>query len=213
MNKVNNPSNVNFTSLKPQKLVGEKVLREFNKEMGYLKSSSAMVVRINRNQKKLDPARLCSLREKENKLSMEIYDEFLCIGIDKKPFKSFKDFNKALIANIKQKGNKANCWEDMMIVFTKLLEKGEKPRNFRVEVSSESGRHQGNHFATVIGLKPNAKITDPKTWGSKAVIIDAWSKMVKPAHEALEDIKMMLLNGEKVKTEEYKPVFTSFILE
>jgi len=202
MNKINDSYNVNFTSLKPQKRLGEKVLREFESEMGYLKSSSNLGLRLEKDRSILRKNLYENLLKKNTKLDCEIYDSFICKKISNKKFKSIDDFKRRLIKNIKRKGNKANCWEDMMIVFAKLLEKGEKPQNFQVIVCNNKGS-LANHFSTVIGLKKNAKIDDPTTWGTKALIVDAWAKMVKPASEGLEDIKEILSMNSTIKSVKY----------
>ena len=55
-----------------------------------------------------------------------------------------------------------------------------------------------NHAFTVIGLKQNADITKPNTWGKDAVIVDAWTKTVKRANEGIEYIKEIFkYNPEK----------------
>lgn len=242
----NNSNTQNFTSLKAQKRLGEKVLREFNQEMGYLKSSTNLGARIdkinyhkrqthlgekvsadfkneleylkylykndmiNKDIKQgLNYAFKCKLKDKQLNLHEAIYNEDYRKLMTSK-FDSVGEFKEALVKNVKQKGNKANCWEDMIIVYSKLIERGQKPHNFRVDVVSQEG-YFANHFATVIGLKKGADITKPNTWGSKALIIDAWSKMVKPAAEGLEEIKQALLSGSKQKSVEYWSVPDHFI--
>jgi len=212
MNKINNTQNISFTSLKSQKRLGEEVLREFEAEMGYLKSSSNLGLRLRRGEAILNKPLLASLQEKQKKMYQEIYDPVVTAPINGKIFKTFHEFKEVLVENIKQKGNKANCWEDMMLVFIKLLEKGEKPRMFGVEVYNSGGR-VFNHFSTVIGLKKGAKMSDPKTWGSKAVLVDTWVKTVKPAHEALKDITTILAVGKEIKLVKYSDVSSNFVLQ
>lgn len=202
----NNPYEINFTSLKPQKLLGEKVLREFHNEMGFVKSNTKIgLVRM-----KLENSGILNrygnfskkLREKEQKLRNEIYDSFIAKDIFNERFQNIEVFEEKLVKNIKGKGNKANCWEDMMIVFAKLLKKGQNPYNFEIRIHAQLNDF-ANHFTTVFGLKEGADLTNPKTWGTKAVIVDAWANIAEPAITALEKIKTTLLAGRKLNCIEY----------
>jgi len=212
MNKIKNSSSIYFTSLKPQKRLGEQVLREFEAEMGHLKSSSNLLLRLKKNKSRLSKPLIKNLQEKAIKLHRDIYDSSACASINKGNFETFQEFKEVLTENIKQKGNKANCWENAIIVFTNLLKKGEKPRLFQVIVNS-AAKETANHYSVVVGLKNGAKIADPKTWGSKALVIDSWAKSVKPAHIALVDIETVLLAGQKSSEVKYYPVYTSFIAQ
>lgn len=193
MNKVNDVSSVNFTSLRPKKLLGEAVLREFKNEMGYLKSSTYLGYRIVKNESILPIKLEENLLSKCIKLHKDIYDSFIVNDCLSSKFNSLDEFNEQLVRNIKRKGNKANCWEDMMIIYTKLLKKGETPLNLSIDVFDR------NHFTTVFGLKKGAKLEKPSTWGSKAMIVDAWfgNGFVKPAKEALKEIELILCVGRK----------------
>lgn len=210
MNKVNNAGSVNFTSLRPKKLLGEAVLREFKNEMGYLKSSSYINYGIRKNRSGLSQQLYESLLQKEIKLNKEIYDSFLKVNSLDKKFDSFNEFNDQLVMNIKEKGNKANCWEDMMIIYTKLLNRGEIPYTFEMKTS------EGNHFSTVFGLKKGADITKPSTWGTKALIVDAWfgTGIVKPAKEALKELELALCAGCKTSQKvSYESFPANFVLK
>lgn len=211
---LNNSPDMSFTSLKSQKRLGETVLREFRQEMGSLKSSTNWLYRVDKLQDKgvLSPNSELSKRihEKANKMHGEIYDTFIRDYIWDNKFENYQNFRQQLVENIKSKGNKANCWEDMMLVYIKLLEKGEKPHLLEVKVHKDNGC-QSKHFTTVFGLKENADLTKPKTWGTKAIIVDAWANIVGPATDVLERIKTTLLESDKLLSVEYSSMPSDYI--
>ena len=43
-----------------------------------------------------------------------------------------------------------------------------------------------SHAAILLGAKEKAEISNPKTWGNKAVIVDPWNKFVLPARDAMD---------------------------
>lgn len=210
----NNSPDMSFTSLKPQKRLGETVLREFKQEMSSLKSSTDLLYRIDSLQDRgviRSNSRLSKkIHEKANRMHGEILDPFLRDYIWDNKFLNYQDFRQQLVENIKSKGNMANCWEDMMLIYTKLLEKGEKPHLLEIIVNKANGC-RSKHSTTVFGLKENADITNPKTWGTKAVIVDAWVNVVEPAFDFLEKMKTKLLETDKLLSVEYSTMPPDYI--
>lgn len=202
----NNSPDMSFTSLKPQKRLGETVLREFKQEMGSLKSSTNLLYRIDSLHDRGVINSDCKLFKKvyeiANRLHNQIYDDFLKEYVWDNKFLDYQNFRQQLVNNIKNKGNIANCWEDMMIIYTKLLEKGEKPHLLEIIVHKNNGC-RSKHFTTVFGLKENANLSNPKTWGTKAIIVDAWVNVVEPAFDFLEKMKTKLLETDKLLSVEY----------
>lgn len=210
----NNSPDMSFTSLKPQKRLGEAVLREFKQEMGSLKSSTNLLYRIDSLQDRgvIRPNSRLSKRIHEiaDKMHGEIRDPFLREYVWDNMFLNYQNFKQQLVSNIKSKGNKANCWEDMMLIYTKLLEKGEKPHLLEIIVNMDNGR-RSNHFTTVFGLKENAVLSNPKTWGTKALVVDAWVNVVEPAFDFLEKMKTKLLETDKLLSVEYSTMPPDYI--
>lgn len=185
--------------LKQNLRIGEKILREFNNEFGHLESSTKIQTRLNAYKgnnprfQKLLPA----LEKKADTLQEEIYD-FAFKNMRKRVFLSPEVFIDHLKAIMKTK-QKANCWEDSIIINDMLLKNGQKPSNIEIEVF-EGDKLFGKHFTTVIGLKKEAFLTIPETWGSQAVIVDAWKGIVMQAHNALAFFKKCLSFNPKTDT-------------
>lgn len=202
-------SNISFTSLRAKKQVGESVLRELRKELGHIESGTRLSYRRQSLEKtqKLSPSSPFSIRlsKKEDEINKICYDDFLLKKVKSEKFNSFDDFIFQLKANVKSKGNKGNCWEHMMFVYDKLVKCGETPYNIEIIVEDGEGFFR-NHFTTVFGLKKGAKLNDPKTWGSKAMMVDAWDKMVVPAKEGIGRFITKMAGGEKNYEIVYYPI-------
>lgn len=200
MDKLTNNHNISFTSLRVEKQIGEKILHDLRKEMGYIESGTRLTYRrldLQESKRLLTTHSLMGrILKKEVEMDKICYDDFLLKKVSEEKFKSLDDFIYKLKANIKSKGNKGNCWEHMMLVYDKLIKLGQTPYNIKIVVENDEGFYR-NHFTTVFGLKKGAKINDPKTWGSKAMIVDAWSKMVLPAKEALDRLLMKMIRNQK----------------
>jgi hypothetical protein len=80
-----------------------------------------------------------------------------------------------LVAAVVEKYTVGNC-EEMSKVGLKYAYDNKASQ--RVEIFRIEG---GNHLFLVIGRKRNSDVTNPKTWGSSAVVCDTWSGKVYPA--------------------------------
>ena len=193
----NNPGQ-GFGSLKPQKRLAEKVLREFRNEMGSLQSSSKLqyrLLRIERGKPRV-PDLIRSLKRKQYSLHKQIMDSKFENYRKRQIHVSLDAFINKLKGLIHEKKGKADCWEHAVIMHQKLREKGFNPQMFQIRVFTKTGYM--NHFSNVIGLKKGADITKPKAWGSKALVPDAWKGFVMNAHNAKELFKRDLSCGQKI---------------
>ncbi|MFA6988810.1 MAG: hypothetical protein WC197_01965 [Candidatus Gastranaerophilaceae bacterium] len=195
---ITNYKTVSFDGIKPEIRIGEEVLQEFRRKFGYLKSSSFIIGKVNSHEgNSMYPCCLLeSLKTKSDIIRSEIYDKDLMQNLLQKTHKSIKDFIVALEQSLKRKG-KANCWEDSVIINQALLDKGLESKNFQMVAYLDNG-HNINHFSTVFNLKKGAKINDPKTWGSKAIVVDAWEGIVMQASDAINFLQSILAGKQKV---------------
>jgi hypothetical protein len=165
--------------------------------MGHLDSSSFILNKISTHSDGFKYSKVIpGLTKKQELLSSQIYDPAFFEATNG-TYNSFNSLACKLKQLIKSKGNKANCWEDSVIIKNSLLEKGENPHNFQMVVTNENG-DEYNHYSTVFGLKKEAKIENPSTWGTKAVIVDGWKGIVMKASDALDFFKQGLSIGKKV---------------
>lgn len=181
------PNTTSFLGLRENKLLGERLLKEFYKEFGHMQSSSMLKHKIAKYKKAKRSSYFTTkkMEAKAIKLEKEIYDpKYNNIYAPVAPYKSENEFIKNLNTMLKSL-KKANCWEDMAIMSNKLKMAGEKPRLFIIDLLYNNFGHC-NHFTCVFGLKKDAKIAEPKTWGNQAVIVDAWSNIVMESKQALE---------------------------
>jgi hypothetical protein len=88
-----------------------------------------------------------------------------------------------------------NCGE-LSFVTTSNFIKLAKEKAHRIEIMNIVG---GDHVFVVIDRALRSDANKPDTWGSKAIVLDAWSGEVKPA----SDMKN-LMNYTMVKIEEHK---------
>lgn len=149
---------VSFTSLKPEIRLSESIINEFHTKLGYVKSSSNLHVRKLRLQTSgklpLDSSLSNAITCKVSLLENEIYDNFVLKEINQIKFNSIEDVNEKLLKNISEKGSKANCWEDMMFIYSKLLIRGINASNIKLLLHFDD-RKCSNHFTTVFGLCPD----------------------------------------------------------
>jgi len=201
-------SNISFTGLKSNLKLGEKVLREVRKEFPKRRSDSFIRVKIEqcRRPKKLEKLmpKFEEIAEKLEKIAKKY-----CMYTDEVTREKGGDYfsysgfiNKLKQIIIKYRGA-ANCDEFADIVQYNLLCRNEKPHNIAMWIkNAKTGENKkwGAHLFTVFGLKKGAKFDEPKTWGNKAVVVDAWGNIVMQAREAIEHFKTMLdFNPEKHK--------------
>lgn len=189
------PQYLNFCSLKPQMITAENAVKEVRREIGSIKSGSKMRILANKRANRYGDTDLTTkLKYKATKLQSEIYnDEYK--NITKGIYKSLEDLSKEFLNRIKRNNGKANCYETNLILMDKLEKKGLDPKMFqllpqpRFDTVSNQTSSGSNHFSLVIGLNKTADITKPHTWGSSAIIVDAWANIVMKADDGLKYLK------------------------
>lgn len=188
--KNNSLNTVSFGSIKPQMRAAEMVLKTFNKEMGPIKSSTKIDTKIsshNSNEKYSEIIEC--LKIIKDKLFRQI-DTPEVDDLYGKSYKSFGEAAETFKAHIKNNDGKTNCREIPIIIMNMLQKKGIKSECF--EMSPQIMGAGGSHSSVVIGLKKNADISKPSTWGNKAIIIDGWKNIVLKAQDGLRLLKQDL---------------------
>lgn len=72
---------------------------------------------------------------------------------------------------------RAACCSTFAIAVAHTLTEGERDlakTHPRVEIVSATGGHDGSHCFVVVGRQEGSTLSDPKTWGPKALIVDTW---------------------------------------
>ncbi|MEI8377643.1 MAG: hypothetical protein WCF95_03805 [bacterium] len=178
-----NYKSTGFGNIKPEMRMAENVLKTFKKEFPYLKSNTFIESKIRPHKENPNCREIVtSLQQKAMAIKSDIYDKaFYDLG--KNEYDSLNHFGLALGELTKSKG-KANCAENAILGYKILDELGMKPRIFEIKILRDC-ETTANHFSTVFNLKKGAQINDPKTWGSKAIVVDTWSGIVMKADEAI----------------------------
>lgn len=204
-----------FGNLRSQKLLGEKILQSIYNEIGPFKSASKLSARITALDRKgafkENPMFGFNLRYIVNEMMEAIYinDDFLYKQSGVKVFDDVDSYCKELKGNIIKKKNKANCWEQMVLVFNELQKSGEIPHPFKMGLYFNE-TWQADHFTVVFGLKKAADITNPKTWGQKAVIVDSWLGFADSAKNGIEKITNFI-SGKKITKINYSEALFDYV--
>lgn len=162
---------------------GEKVLKEFKSEYPYIKSNTKYNTIIDRHKDDERYADILPRLRGQSQLS----------GLVVYQIRSSYQSQPNKINYLKQavKFSKvANCQECAFLIHDKLEKAGIPSQNIRLNFEQKNGFDTTkNHAFTVIGMNKNADVSNPKTWGKNAVIIDAWSNMVTRVREGIDFIK------------------------
>ena len=88
----------------------------------------------------------------------------------------------------------ANCGEQAVLVSNFLNNRGVLNKIVSMDVYKNKSLSYPicGHSFCVIGLDKNADLTNPKTWGGDAVIVDLWSNTVKQARKAISFFSDMM---------------------
>lgn len=191
-------STITKIAVKRNVKIGEKELKRVLKEFPEIKSSSKLAI------------------EHKNALyNLEALIDFwgerlehLRDTMEAASFTTEKKYIKFLKEQIKKAGV-ANCGEYADITQFDLSKRGHKAKNVEINIlNKQSGKLLepiNTHAFTVLGLKKNSSINDPATWGEKAVIVDAWSKISMKAQEGIEYFKKVFgLNEQDHEIKYYK---------
>lgn len=162
---------------------GERILREFKSEYPYIKSNTRYNVLIDKHRDNEKFAGILPMLRAQSQIS----------GLTVMQIRNIYNSSREKINTLKNvvKYTKvANCQEQTFLIHDKCKNAGIPAINVRLNFEQKNGFDTTkNHAFTVIGMKKNADVSDPKTWGKNAVIIDAWSNMVKRVHEGIDIIK------------------------
>jgi hypothetical protein len=91
------------------------------------------------------------------------------------------------ISSVAHKLGSGNCGENAALSAVMLANYGVSP----VETFSIPG-----HSFAVIGRDPSSEMTDPKTWGNTAVIVDPWNNIVVPVKDIVDNLSKLELKKE-----------------
>ncbi len=161
-------------------------LNSFNSEFKYLQSNSKIPLLINRH---FDDPKFAQVLEKIKLLQPKYNSNVGLLRTELQGvYRSFEDYIQR-ISFLMQKHKSANCHECSNIIQFKLLQNNIEAHNVSIDVyniETHLPKMGGNHQFTVFGLKKGADIESPKTWGSEAVVVDAWQNISLPAAEAID---------------------------
>lgn len=197
-------------------LIGERFLKLFNSSYPRLHSNSALEFKI---LKIKDNPRYQKILPK----IVEIADKYFNKELSSIRIKMYKHYFTNLnsfetlslkintLKKLIQKYNCADCGERAEILQYNLLSNGIKAHKITMEVKNKSllkrfNNDMNNHSFVVIGMKDGAILTNPKTWGNKAVIVDAWSKICLPAKDALQYFETLLNFNPNQNIIKYKTI-------
>lgn len=193
INNFNNYTHqTSFGSIKPAIKLGESAIKEIRKEFPYLKSDSKIHAII---LDKKDNPKYRNIVYQLLDLADNVTDDIWMMRRDSiiesnNPNKIIKQTKYAM-----KKYGVANCGEEADIVQSILIRKGEQAHRMTLDVRNQATKAHTkslhDHVFVVMGVKEGADLTNPKTWGSKAVIVDSWAKMADSAYNVIENYKKM----------------------
>ncbi len=206
-----------FKRINEEKIIAEKILKNYLKTTSYTKSNSYVRAKINKYYAKNETTKYATeeLLKKLVKLAFRYNENIVELRQNirsKGKFKTFEDFCKTLENEVKKSGY-ANCGElNYPLQYRFLRKKIPAHMICMATCSKTSGEiiKGKDHSFVVFNLKPDAILNIPETWGSKAIIADAWCNIVMNANDALEYFKyffkidkrkefLILKNADKVK--------------
>ena len=198
--KIRNQST--FTGIKPTIRLGEKVINDFYKEFPTLSNPSRLA------QRYVDMVGAYDLDKMEQSVpGRHINSKALkCIGLRRHiPEVVFSLQRHA--DKLRQKMhyyNVAMCGEISELLQDSLLKQNVPVDRVTVKFSERSKwkknlkRYSPDHSFLVLNKAKDADLTDPKSWGSKAVIVDGWLKRVGPAADVIRELKQVFKFDPKI---------------
>lgn len=173
-------------SLKQNLRMGEYVLKSFHKTFPkYIRSQTFVQAKIEQHRgssryKNLLP----KLQDVADKYDVGVYE--LRETLDN-TYPSFEAYINKL-TNLLSQRLYGNCRHKNQVGQYNLLMMNQKPHNVSMKIiHTQTGAEKpfSHHEFTVFGLKKDAKLENPATWGNKAVIVDAWRNFYMKATDAL----------------------------
>ena len=180
--------------------MGEEVLKEFKTEHPYIRSNTMMNIYIERHK---NDSRYTNILPK---LSGKSCLAGLKINEIRYNYER-SSRNIEILSKSLKRDKSANCKECTTLIFDKLLKRGCKPQNIKLDIVSDAEKARPrNHTFTVIGLDNKADIAKPHTWGKDCIIIDGWATIVKRAQDGVEYLKQLFC----VDSEQEKCIFKNY---
>ena len=214
------PNELSFTGINENVRLARQEIRAFHQEFGYPKSDSFIKLRIFKHQNDIKYAEMIEkLKVKAKEYADKFMDSYFIEYAMNKFNKELprQDFYKKLAENVK-KYNVANCEQQAELLCGKFNEKGIKAKvvNFFINTKHNKQRREcGSHSFVVLDMKQGAKISNPKTWGEDAVLVDTWTNQAEPTEIGLKYLQEMFIFNPKTEYIEYidpnKPLKVGFI--
>lgn len=178
---ISNSHRVSFSSIKPTVRVGESVLKEFSNTYPALKSPSLIAINMHEKGVWCVP----KFRSFLDSVTSLLIADRSAAGLFKTPIKTL----------VKNSGV-ANCGEQRNLMKDMFEKRGIKTQSVSFCINNNlthlmdyKKRPCNDHCFLLLDAKKGADYSNPKTWGSKAVIADPWSKTIKSAFEMIEQYK------------------------
>lgn len=164
---------------------GERILKEFKSDFPYIKSNTRYNISINRHKDDSRYSDLIPRLRGQSQFNGLVTFEMRC-GYENSNKKS-EYLNKAV-----KQTKIAGCQECSFLIHERCKKAGIPSQNIRMEVVQSNGFDTDrNHAFTLIGFNKDADLSNPKTWGKNAVIIDGWANIVTKAQEGIEYLKQL----------------------
>ena len=198
---------ISFGSLKAQKRLGEKMLKEYRKTYPRNFHSSSLVDSfiIRHNGDRAFESVNKKLRILADKYNQEINNARLKLEGGYDTWDAYIEKLKKVVCAEKA----ANCGEQADLMLDVFLQNGEEAHSVCVTFYTKGDMFSDeqfyrNHAFVVSGLSRNADITKPKTWGNEAVVTDPWSNVVLSAGEAIDYFRKILGFNPKYHRETFE---------
>ena len=199
-------TNISFGSLKAQKSLGEKMMKEYRRNYPQYFHSNTLVksfITRHNGDRAFKPVNknLQSLADRYNEEIDNVRKKY---GGNYDSWSSFiDDLKRAVLSE-----NAANCGEQAFLMQDVFLKNGEEAHNVCMTFYTKKDKIYGNHSFVVSGLSRNADIANPKTWGNEAVVTDPWSNVVLGAREAIDYFRKIFGFNPKYHRETFEQIDT-----
>lgn len=168
----------------------QKTLAEFHQEFGKVKSATYVCEEIKQAKRQNAPNHIIDeLNQKRQNYSANVKKMRKTVFQTK--YNNFDDYINSLKNYLHENGTFLNCNECADLTLDNLRKKGINAHNVMIYSTNQEGNRTSflEHVFTIAGLQENCDITDPTTWGSKAIICDVWADKCLPAKDCIEFYK------------------------
>lgn len=194
-----NTENINLNNIPHYQIIvkngdvldsAKSTLTEFHNEFGKVKSATYVCEEIKQAKRQNAPNHIIDeLNQKRQNYSANVKKMRKTVFQTK--YNSFDEYINSLKSYLHKNGTFLNCNECADLTLDSLRKKGINAHNVMIYSTNQEGNRTSflEHIFTVAGLKENCDITDPTTWGSKAIICDAWANKCMPAKDCIDFYK------------------------